>query len=67
MQSVKGIYTNGKIELLEDVDIKKTCKVIVTFVEEDDVQQLRNYAADSDAFGFWTANEEDLYQDYLKK
>ena len=67
MYSVKGIYKEGKVELLETVDIKSSCKVIVTFVEEEDVAKLREYPADEDAFSFWKVNEEDIYQDYLKR
>lgn len=66
MQTVKGLYKGGKVELLEHVDIDKPCKVIVTFVEDDDVNALRKYSADEDAFSFWNDSGEDVYQDYLK-
>ena len=68
MRSVKGIYDGEKVQLLEKVDAGKPCKVIVSFIEDDsDVEALRNYFADEDAFQFWTVKEEDIYQDYLKK
>jgi hypothetical protein len=67
MQSIKGIYREGKVELLEPVNVQKPCKVIVTFVGEEDIENLREYPADEDAFSFWKLSEEDIYQDYLKK
>ncbi len=67
MHAVKGIYKGGKIELLEDVNVLETCKVIVTFIEEDDLEKLREYSADEEAFAFWKVSEEDIYQDYLNK
>jgi hypothetical protein len=56
--------------LLEKPEHQKPCKVIVTFVEEDtdtDIENLRQYPADEEAFDFWKVAEEDLYQDYLKQ
>ena len=68
MLSVKGIYDGEKVKLLENIIIQNPCKVIVTFVEEDaEVKSLRQYSADEDAFDFWKAEEEDIYQDYIQK
>jgi len=68
MRSVKGIYDGEKIQLLEKPEQQKPCKVIVTFIEDDiDTENLRQHPADEDAFDFWRVEEEDLYQDYLKK
>ncbi len=68
MRSVKGIYDGEKIRLLEKVEQQKPCPVIITFIEEEsDSEKLRSYPGDVDAFNFWRAEEEDLYQDYLKK
>ncbi len=68
MRSVKGIYDGEKINLLEKVEQQKPCKVIVTFMEDEaDIEHLRQYPADEDAFDSWKVEEEDLYQDYLKK
>jgi hypothetical protein len=68
MRSVEGIYDGEKLELLENIEIQTPCKVLVTFIEDDaEVERLRKYPSDEDAFDFWNANEEDLYQDYLQK
>ena len=67
MRSVKGIYDGEKVQLLEKINADKPCKVIVTFIEDKAGTEFRNYPADEGAFPFWTAKEEDIYQDYLKK
>ena len=68
MQSVKGIYDGKKIQLLEKPEDQKPCKVIVTFIDDDaDMESLRQYSSDEDTFDFWKVEEENLYQDYLKK
>ncbi len=67
MRSVKGIYDGEKVKLLEKVEQQAPGKVIITFVEDEaDIENLRQYPADEDAFDFWKSGEEDLYQDYLK-
>ena len=35
--------------------------------EVNETETLRRYTSDEDSFKFWMAEEEDLYQDYLKK
>lgn len=68
MLSVKGIYDGKTLKLLENVNIVSPKKVIVTFVDDlDDTEQIREYAAQTDSFSFWSEPQEDLYQDYLKK
>ena len=37
MLTVEGIYEDGKIELLETVSNVKKAKVLVTFIENNDV------------------------------
>ncbi len=71
MVTVRGIYENGKVELLQQVNTSNRQQVLVTFVDDanDDeeirllslqnpTQILKDYLADG---------AEDLYQDYLKK
>ena len=36
-------------------------------VEEPEIQLVRKFTAESDAFDFWLSEEEDIYQDYLPK
>ena len=42
----------------------KTVEMIVS--DEVDTETIRTYA-DEDSFKFWMVEEEDIYQDYLKK
>ncbi|MEO6329330.1 MAG: hypothetical protein ABIO55_10370 [Ginsengibacter sp.] len=67
MLSVKGIYDGENIKLLEKPEHITPGKVIITFIEnETEIDNLREYTTDEDSFNFWN-EEEDMYQDYLKK
>ncbi|MDQ3682771.1 MAG: hypothetical protein M3352_06835 [Bacteroidota bacterium] len=73
MTSVKGVYENGQIKLLEEVKTKTSQKVIVTFIDEEsqcddiDVRNL-TLSQPKDFFKDYLIDErEDLYQDYTKK
>lgn len=44
----------------------KTVEIIISD-ELNDSESIRRYTADEDSFKFWMAEEEDHYQDYLKK
>lgn len=69
MTTVRGIYENGVVKLLENPPATGNQKVLVTFIEETDEEivrkltlnqytaEFRNYLEDS---------KEDLYQEYLK-
>ncbi|MDX9846868.1 MAG: hypothetical protein RBT74_07805 [Tenuifilaceae bacterium] len=67
MISVNGIFDGSRVKLIGDVPIKKSYRVIVTFVEEIDEETttVREFASQSQGLDFWVAKEEDLYQDYL--
>jgi hypothetical protein len=71
MLTVKGIYDGKNVQLLEAVNIKKSYKVIVTFVEEvnpkEEMKLLRNYTEQNSGFEFWQEPAEDIYQDKIKK
>jgi hypothetical protein len=55
LNSIKEAFKDKKVEIIVSDEIKET-----------DPADLRNYA-DEDSFKFWAVEEEDLYQDYLKK
>ncbi len=58
------------VELLDSIKAAfkdKSIEIIVTDEIGNDTRQLRGYHSDEDSFQFWKAEEEDLYQDYLKK
>ncbi len=73
MTTVKGIYENGRIKLLEKVRFKTGKKVLVTFLEEENVDedaQLRNLSLtqpDNFLIEYIRDEREDLYQDYAEK
>jgi len=64
--ALEGIYRNGAVELLEDVPVHKTMKVIVVFEEEfNEGYENKDWLKLSErAFDFWD-NEEDAYYDDL--
>lgn len=73
MLTVEGIYKDGKIELLETVSAEDRSKVLVTFLEDSEVQldalgideaeafELRRELA---AFEDWNDPLLDVYNDY---
>ncbi len=73
MTTVKGIYENGRIKLSEKVRFKTGKKVLVTFLEEENVDedaQLRNLSLtqpDNFLIEYIRDEREDLYQDYAEK
>lgn len=69
MLTVRGIYEDGKIKLLDKVPVSAKQKVLITFMEEEEdeardvslkpsAQEWKNYLSDE---------REDLYQEYVKK
>ena len=69
MITIKGVYENGEIKLLEEVPAKAGSKVLVTFIEEEeDVLRNISFQQQSPAFdNYLKDSKEDLYQDYIKK
>lgn len=68
MLAIQAIYDGVKFIPLEKVPAKGKFKVIITFVEElDGVEDIRNFAAQTDSFTFWENEEEDIYQDFLSE
>jgi hypothetical protein len=68
MLSVKGIYEEGKVKLLEKVQSAKRSKVIITFVEDMDLneeEKLGSFSANDNGLDFWKNDAEDIYKDYL--
>lgn len=73
MLTVEGVYKDGKIELLETVSAPKQAKVLVTFLENGDIN-LRALGIDEDeaaelrekfaSFEDWDDPALDIYNDY---
>ncbi len=56
INSIKAAFKDKIVEI-----------VVSDEVDKADVEVIRKYTADEDSLKFWMAEEEDLYQDYLKK
>lgn len=69
MITIKGVYENGEIKLLEAAPVKAGNKVLVMFIEEED-DALRNVSLQQQLpvmKSYLEDSNEDLYQDYIKK
>ena len=70
MTTIKGIYEDGKIKLLEAAPSNRNQKVLITFIDEDSEDDLRNISTSNSSAWFKNYLEdsgEDLYNEYLKK
>jgi hypothetical protein len=56
INSIKAAFKDKVVEI-----------VVSDEVDKADAEVIRKYTADEDSLKFWMAEEEDLYQDYLKK
>ena len=54
LNSIKAAFKDKTVEIVVSDEISET-------------ETIRNYAADEAGFKFWMVEQEDLYQDYLKK
>jgi len=73
MLTVEGIYKDGKIELLETVSEVKEAKVLVTFLENSDINlksleinetQAKELREKFASFEDWNDPALDIYNDY---
>ncbi len=70
MTTIKGIYEDGKIKLLEAAPSNRNQKVLITFIDEESEDDLRNISTINSSAWFKNYVEdsgEDLYNEYLKK
>ena len=58
INSIKATFKDKVVEIVVSDEVE---------VNKADADTIRKYTADEDSFKFWVAEEEDLYQDYLKK
>ena len=66
MNAVKGIVRQGKIELLETVDLPEGANVLVTVLAEEDMQ-FWQAASQTALDAVWDNEEDDVYAELLKK
>lgn len=68
MEAIRGIFDGERIIATDQISTKKRYKVIITFIEEiDDIEESRDFTAQTEGLSFWQDEREGLYQDYLKK
>jgi hypothetical protein len=72
MTTTYRLHTNElSIEVINSIKAAFKDKIVEIVVSDEidkaDSEVIRKYTADEDSLKFWMAEEEDLYQDYLKK
>jgi len=65
MNTVKAIIKEGRIELLEQVDIPEGTEVLVTILSDDAEFWLR--ASETSLASAWDNEEDDVYEQLLKR
>jgi predicted DNA-binding antitoxin AbrB/MazE fold protein len=65
MNTIKAIFKEGKIELLEHVDIPEGTEVLVTILSDEAEFWLR--ASESSLASVWDNEEDDIYEQLLKR
>jgi hypothetical protein len=65
MNTVKAIVKEGRIELLEQVEIPEGTEVLVTILSDDEDFWLR--ASESSLASVWDNQEDDVYEQLLKR
>ena len=65
MNTVKAIIREGRVELLEEVDIPEGTEVLVTILSEEAEFWLR--ASESSLALVWDNAEDDVYEQLLKR
>ena len=65
MNTVKAVIREGRIELLEQVDIPEGTEVLVTILSDEAGFWLR--ASESSLASVWDNEEDDIYEQLLKR
>ena len=65
MNPVKAIFKEGRIELLEQVDIPEGAEVLVTILSDEAEFWLR--ASEPSLASVWENEEDDIYEQLLKR
>jgi len=65
MNTVKAVVREGRIELLEQVDIPEGTEVLVTILSDEAEFWLR--ASESSLASVWDNKEDDIYEQLLKR
>lgn len=67
LKTVLGVVRQGKLELLENVDLPEGSKVLVTLLPEQDEQEFWVRASEHSLLDIWDNTEDDVYAQLLQK
>lgn len=69
MLTVRGIYEDGQVKLLDKLPPLTKHKVLVTFIDDDeDIDRNTSLNQTSESLQHYLSDtREDLYQEYIKK
>ena len=66
LTTVRAVVRNGKIELVEDVEIAEGTEVLITVLSNDEAEFWLE-SGHSALAGVWNNDEDDVYAELLKK
>ncbi len=67
MLKIWAIVRNGKVELLEDIQLSEGSKVLLTLISDEDEEQFWITASEKALNKVWDNQENDIYAELLKK
>ncbi|MGB3640211.1 MAG: hypothetical protein WBA39_21940 [Rivularia sp. (in: cyanobacteria)] len=67
LKAVWAIVRNGKVELLEDIQLSVGSKVLVTLISDEDEEQFWLTTSEKALDKVWDNQEDDIYAELLKK
>ncbi|MEB3215050.1 MAG: hypothetical protein VKN72_02170 [Nostocales cyanobacterium 94392] len=67
LKSVWATVRNGKIELLEDIELSEGTKVLITLIFDQDEQQFWLTTSEKSLNKVWDNQEDEIYAELLKK
>lgn len=67
LKSVWAVVRNGKVELLEDIQLSEGSKVLITLISDQDEQQFWITASETALNKVWDNQEDDIYGKLLDK
>lgn len=67
LKSVWAVVRNGKVELLEDIQLSEGSKVLITLISDEDEQQFWITASETALNKVWDNQEDDIYAELLER
>ena len=67
LKSVWAVVRDGKVELLEDIQLSEGSKVLITLISDEDEQQFWMNASETALSKVWDNQEDDIYAELLEK